>query len=337
MKVIILMPCLDDLATAVELVVEVSTHLAVLGHHSTFLLVDDGSCPHLGNGLLEALPNPPAEVHMLRLSRNLGHQRAIACGLCHLGANPMEGDVVVVMDSDGEDRPEDVPRLVEEWRKLDTPNCVVFAERRRRTEGIVFRSGYHAYLNLHHLLIGQAPRVGNFSALSAGLIPALTSDPDLWSHYAATVWKSRIRRLRVPVARGTRRRGRSRLNLAALVLHGLAAISCYRETLVLRMVLGSALLLAGTVAVFALALKEWPIHDRAYLSPLVVVAAVFFCTVLQFFLMTLWQCFNVLQNRHQATFIPARDYLYFVPGEALVLSPHAGQTSQRPAQAARHE
>ena len=261
MKVIVLMPCLDDSVTAAELVTEVSASLAAQGHSSSFLLVDDGSFPPLADSLRESLPNPPAEVHVLRLSKNLGHQRAIACGLCHLAAKSMEGDAVVIMDSDCEDRPEDVPRLVEELAKVDQPQFVVFAERNRRTEGMVFRTGYLLYLGLHRVLIGQAPRVGNFSALPISLVPELTTDSDLWSHYAATVWKSRIKRLRVPIGRGTRRRGRSRLNLGGLVLHGLAASSWYRETLVLRAFLGSGLLRAGMGVVLENSRVTCPSHS----------------------------------------------------------------------------
>jgi hypothetical protein len=43
--------------------------------------------------------------------RNLGHQRAIAIGLGYLKAT-VPGKFLIVMDSDGQDRPEDVRRLL---------------------------------------------------------------------------------------------------------------------------------------------------------------------------------------------------------------------------------
>ena len=63
-----------------------------------------------------------------------------------------------------EDEPADVPRLLERLRGTDG-RTVVFAERTRRSEGLLFRVGYAAYRLFHLLLIGVSVRVGNFSAL----------------------------------------------------------------------------------------------------------------------------------------------------------------------------
>lgn len=43
---------------------------------------------------------------------NLGHQDATVYGLRRLASQIAESDLVVTMDSGGEDRPEDVPRLL---------------------------------------------------------------------------------------------------------------------------------------------------------------------------------------------------------------------------------
>ncbi|MEM6785627.1 MAG: glycosyltransferase, partial [Bacteroidota bacterium] len=54
-----------------------------------------------------------AEVNVLRLQTNLGHQKAIAVGLAYVHEHVAGVHAVVVMDGDGEDRPSDVPRLLE--------------------------------------------------------------------------------------------------------------------------------------------------------------------------------------------------------------------------------
>ena len=72
------------------------------------LLVDDGSsmpAPAFSAAL------PVAGVSILHLQRNVGHQRAICIGLCHLYEHS-RARRIVVMDGDGEDDPEDIPRLV---------------------------------------------------------------------------------------------------------------------------------------------------------------------------------------------------------------------------------
>src|SRR5688572_17033475 len=49
-----------------------------------------------------------ARIEILHLVRNLGHQRAIAVGLVEIFKNT-EADCVVIMDSDGEDQPTEIP------------------------------------------------------------------------------------------------------------------------------------------------------------------------------------------------------------------------------------
>ena len=75
------------------------------------LVVDDCSPEQPGElfrlGPLKSL----ATVDVLPLRRNLGHQRAIAIGLAYVEQH-IDNRCVVVMDSDGEDSPEDVPRLL---------------------------------------------------------------------------------------------------------------------------------------------------------------------------------------------------------------------------------
>ena len=114
----------------------------------------------------------------------MGHQRALAVGLARLKCMGSEGDAVVIMDGDGEDRPEHVPTLVAELMKHPTPH-VVFAARTRRSEAPAFRFMYQVFRIAHKLLTGIAVRVGNFSAPHPAAAGRLLSTPDLWNHYTA--------------------------------------------------------------------------------------------------------------------------------------------------------
>ena len=161
--------------------------------------MDDGS----------SVPRPPGflagerllsirEVEHLRLRRNVGHQRAIAIGLAHVHAQ-LPCQAVLVMDGDGEDRPSDVSSLL---RKLE--DCgrgrIVFAERTRRSEGLVFSFFYHLYRSLHRLLTGYAVRVGNFSVVPGHFLEQLAVTSELWSHYTPPCCRppSRTHRARAP-------------------------------------------------------------------------------------------------------------------------------------------
>jgi len=75
------------------------------------ILVDDGS----GDGTfdeIEKLASANPKIVGLSLSRNFGHQYALAAGLRHA-----RGDAVVTMDGDMQHPPELLPVLIDKWRE----------------------------------------------------------------------------------------------------------------------------------------------------------------------------------------------------------------------------
>ena len=107
----VLIPVYNDWEALVQVVDSLDRSLATTDWQLKIVIVDDGSDQ----------ADPPREfyssrhsilsIDVLRLRRNLGHQRAIAVGLAWLEANK-PCTAVVVMDGDGEDSPSDVPRLI---------------------------------------------------------------------------------------------------------------------------------------------------------------------------------------------------------------------------------
>ncbi len=87
--------------------------------------VDDGSRDRSAELLLERQASDPRVV-LVRLTRNWGHQPAIAAGL-----TVAKGDAVVLMDGDLQDPPSVVPQLVAEWKR---GGQVVIAQRTSRKE-----------------------------------------------------------------------------------------------------------------------------------------------------------------------------------------------------------
>jgi len=74
------------------------------------LYVDDGSSDDTWP-VLQALANSDAQVGLLRLSRNFGKEAALTAGLDHVRAG-----AALILDADGQDPPELIPRFVERWR-----------------------------------------------------------------------------------------------------------------------------------------------------------------------------------------------------------------------------
>lgn len=321
-RLTIAIPLFSDWESAALLLARLDQVFAERGLTASILIVDDGSQDASGAQRLGGPFRALTSVEVLRLSRNLGHQRAIAIGLTFLHQE-RPCDAVVVMDGDGEDRPEDVPRLYDELL-AQGGRKVVFAERVRRSEGLVFRVFYQLYRVAHRLLTGVAVRVGNFSAVPYASLATFVVVSEAWNHYAASVFKARIPYTMVPIARGTRLAGRSTMNFVSLVTHGLSAISVFGDVVGVRLLIAAlsccALAVVSLLAFLVLRfVGRVDLPDSAGLWSAIalvlclqLVAAAFVCT------------FFVLSSRNNLSFLPVRDYKFFVSRVTRVFPIQAG-------------
>ncbi len=310
LKLVLLMPVFDDWPCARLMIQKLDAALATSPVTARVLLIDDGSPSQPAAPFLSEPLKNLRGVERLRLRRNLGHQRAIAIGLSFLAAE-RDCDAVLVLDADGEDSPDDVPRLIQKFLELNGTH-VVFAERARRSERFTFRICYQAYRVLHRLLTGLAVKVGNFSILGRAHLGTLSVASDLWNHYAATVFKVRLPVAFLPTARAPRLAGESKLNFVSLVVHGLSAMSVFAETVGVRLMLGIGALMALSLALVVvvtvvrlgtpLAIPGWATSAAGLLLIL----------ALQLFTLVVGLTFSVLFNRNNLTFLPVRDYRFFI-------------------------
>jgi hypothetical protein len=238
------MPVRDDWTSATELVRRLNQTLSQSSYLADVLLIDDGSverCAPDGFGKVVDAIRP---LRILRLRRNVGHQRAIAIGLGY-AAEHCSCDALLVMDGDGEDTPGGALQLLDAYRGLERKKAV-FAERVRRSESFQFRLFYKLYRLVHWLLTGIKVRVGNISVLPGSFLDTVGVLSELWNHYAAAIFNSRLPYSMVPIERGKRIDGASKMNFVALVTHGLSAVSVFGDRVGVRVLLAS---LAGATCV----------------------------------------------------------------------------------------
>lgn len=215
------------------------------------LAVDDGTIA--APPVIDAVREAGLAGRIVRLRRNCGHQTAVWVGLAVAASEPRYIGAIV-MDSDGEDRPQDIGRLI----AAIGPNCDAAAARRgRRTESLPFRLFYRLYRGFFGLMTGQEIRFGNFCALNRRAVLRLTAMQETRIHLAAALIKSRLRRTEIACDRGARYSGRSRMKFYDLVLHGLRAVAVFDDAVLTRMGAVCAGAAASGVLVFVagLALK----------------------------------------------------------------------------------
>jgi hypothetical protein len=309
-NVLILIPILNDWQNASLLLNDLDDALELSRQHARVLFVDDGSSDLIPMELGATRRRRLDDIAILRLRRNVGHQRAIAIGLAYVEAH-IEADAVVVMDADGEDRPTDVVRLIDEMEERRGQE-VIFAERTRRSEGGLFTFGYGAYRAVHFLLTGERVRVGNFSVVPFQAVRRLVASSDLWNHYAAAVFKSRIPYRTIQTTRGKRYVGQSHMSYVALVTHGLSAMSVFGERIGVRLIAATLASAAGLVLIGLTILSFHALTGATLPTWAGYVLAILAVAVFQAISISLSFVFIVLAGRDSSTFLPLRDYAYFV-------------------------
>jgi len=238
-KNLILAPYFEDLAAKI-FCAELANNLGV---NDRLIIVDDGSLEHPFD--VSWMQSQGIKGYVLRLARNVGHQQALATGLCY-AASSLEFDSLTILDSDGEDRPEDIKQLLSE---LDHRNDVVVARRRSRVESVKFKLFYQIYRFIFRVLVGRIIGFGNFMAMNYRAAKRMSISPETQLHVAAAVINSKLRIGQVSLNRGARYQGTSKMNLVSLTLHGLRSVMVFSDQVLVRITLlsvafGAAVIIA---------------------------------------------------------------------------------------------
>ena len=114
-EVSVLVPVLDEAESVRELATRVAAVLDGLGRSFEIIFVDDGSRDGTPQRVREAREADP-RVKLVRLRRNFGKAAALSAGF-----DVARGRILITMDGDLQDDPEEIPRFLEaiETRDLD--------------------------------------------------------------------------------------------------------------------------------------------------------------------------------------------------------------------------
>jgi len=127
-QVSVLMPAYNEAENLVEIIPATAAVLERTGLSWEILVVDDGSDD--GSRAVMAKLRSPT-VRSIRLRRNAGKSAALSVGLDHVN-----GEVIVLIDADGQDDPAEIPRLLGE---LDGGVDLVTGRRAVRSDQFVKR------------------------------------------------------------------------------------------------------------------------------------------------------------------------------------------------------
>jgi hypothetical protein len=196
-----------------------------------------------------------SDVSVLSTPFNLGHQRAIVFGLRKFARELADTDYVVTMDADGEDQPEDLPRLLAPMFD-DESNLkrIVLARRTRRRESPAFKLLYLGFKVLFRFLTGIVIRTGNYAAHRGWVTRNVLFHPHFDLCYSSSLISLSLDVAYVPCSRGVRYAGQSRMSYLKLMIHGVRMLMPFLDRISVRALIGfSGLLGVSLVAAAAVA------------------------------------------------------------------------------------
>jgi glycosyltransferase involved in cell wall biosynthesis len=170
-KLSVVIPAYNEARTLPALLAALKPVLESVTAHWEVIVVDDGSRDETAFVLQPWLVDPG--IRYLRLSRNFGKEAALTAGMDHAG-----GDVVLLMDGDGQHPPAMIPTLIESWRAGADMVCAVRAS--RADESWAKRVGTRWFYRVVNA--GSQIRVpedaGDFRLLDRRVVDALKALPE---------------------------------------------------------------------------------------------------------------------------------------------------------------
>jgi hypothetical protein len=233
--IVIVTPVYEDVEASSRLFEE----LSILFKGKIFIVaVDDGSVKQPLQ--IQSISKVGIQGDILKLRRNVGHQKAISIGIGYVSERIKDNQSMVIMDSDGEDLPMSVLSLLKDLESKDVD--IVVAERKSRVETIRFKLFYILYKRFFKIMTGRAIGFGNFMALKPTAVQRMAAMEETSIHVAGAVLASKLRTKGCPLDRGPRYAGKSKMNFVGLALHGFKALMVFAEDVMVRVGLACALI-----------------------------------------------------------------------------------------------
>lgn len=231
-KFIILIPIYNDWKSVFQLLENIDLQIAKWDAEVLVLIINDGSTEE--RTVTELSFKNIKTVRVMNMKQNRGHARCNAAGLKYL-TEKEDFDYVILMDGDGEDRPEELTSLFNKSKENSLKT--VTANRIKRSDGSFFKLLYECHKILTYVFTGKLIKFGNYSCLPKEDAARLVKEACIWSSFSGSVTKIISDRVSVPSIRGKRYFGPSQMNFFKLLVHSFSIIAVFKGSVIVRSVL----------------------------------------------------------------------------------------------------
>lgn len=213
-----------------------------------FILIDDsaGTDPELSS--LHSL----SDTQIISVPYHRGHQSALVFGLRKLGQTILEKDFVITMDADGEDIPSDTQSILDALLKKEAQlSAVALALRTHRQESPPFKIAYFFYKQIFFLLTGKIIKSGNFAGFRGLFLKETIHHSHFDQCYSSSFISLPLQIDYVPLARGKRFFGASKMNFGSLLNHGLRMLLPFSDKIIIRGIFIAGILTVALLLLFS--------------------------------------------------------------------------------------
>ena len=222
-KFTILIPVYNDWKSLKKLLNNINNIIKDIPN-TEFNCVIINDCSLTGNSGIQ-IPSDITSIKIIHMNKNRGHARCNAFGIKYLSKTLDQG-YVILMDGDGEDRPEELRLLVN--KVFLEPNKSVVAKRVKRSEGPFFKLLYQVHKYLTLVTTGKLINFGNYSCLTKVDLEILSTKASLWSSFSGSFKKYVKKYNEINSFRGERYFGPSQMSLFKLTIHSLSIIAVFK-------------------------------------------------------------------------------------------------------------
>ena len=231
-KFIILIPLFNDWKSVSKLLDQIDLQISNWEAQVSVIIVNDASTEERFG--LDFSFTKIKSVKILNMKKNRASSRCIAAGLKYICKNE-DFYRVVIMDADGEDRPEELNDFFKKTR--ENPKMTITGNRFKRSEGLVFKILYEIHKLLTLIFAGKLIKFGNFSCLPKDHVKQLIQKSYLWNSYSGSIVRVIDNRTFILSSRGLRYVLPSKVNFIGLIFHSLTIISVFRNTVIIRSII----------------------------------------------------------------------------------------------------
>jgi len=232
---IILIPIFNDWKSLKKLIKKIEYYSQGKGKF-LILIVDD--CSTIKCSLKKKFQRIK-KIKILKLTKNVGSQKAIAIGLDYIKKKFLKSNILI-MDGDGEDNPAEIKNMLFESKRH--PDLTIVSCRLGRQESFFIKFFYKIHLIIVFLFTFKWISFGNFSCLNSQNLNKLFKDESLYLAYSAGVIKNNnIKRLYSK--RDRRFFGKSKVNFLKLIEHSFRILSVFRSQIILTSLIYTIILI----------------------------------------------------------------------------------------------